>query len=112
MMTFNDIRQMLEKACRYVEKLDGRIVPGNFGTEYGRDVQPGRCYCPIGALECYLKTSKANFDFNYDPFVEGFDSELHGDEVEVHALGWTDDIFRQLFRLGHEYRKQYVKEAA
>jgi hypothetical protein len=111
MMTIDDIRAMMEKACTHAERLELRIKPGNFGVEKLEPDGTG-CCCPIGALELYLKMPKHTFEFDYDPFVEGFDTTLVGGALEKAALGWSDDIYRELFRLGHEFRKKFVKEAA
>lgn len=51
------------------------------------------------------------FEFNYDCFVEAFDSDLPDGKLEWHVSGW-DEPHREIFHLGREFRKKYVKEAA
>jgi hypothetical protein len=105
------LRQEIKKACDYVEKNGGVIQPGNFGTDNQLlEVQEGCCYCPVGALELLRKQRRVHFvEFNYDAFVEGFDSDLAWEDVEG---GYREPEEIELFKLGHEFRKQYVKEAA
>jgi hypothetical protein len=102
----------IEKACEYAKKeFDLIIAPGEFGV-VGRDPTPtGACCCPIGALELYTHASRHTFDFNYGCFTEGFDSELDEAAIEKHASNW-DAQHAAIFKLGVEFRKKYVKEAA
>lgn len=112
MMTIDDIKQMMEKACKYAEEtLDLKIKPGNYGVRRRAEPDGSGCCCPVGALALYLKTAPTYLEFNYDPFVDAFDSDLVGDQLERAALGWTDERSRQLFRLGVEFRKKYVSDA-
>jgi hypothetical protein len=103
------LREELKKACTYVINHGGFITSGNFGTD-GQSALTveHRCYCPIAALELLRKRRRHSFEFNYDAFVEGFDTELGlADDAVYNAL--PD---RALFVLGQDFRKQYLKEAA
>jgi hypothetical protein len=106
----------LEKACEYAKKeFDLSIMPNDYGVVTRNGVPtpeyPGGCCCPIGALELLTKTARSQFAFNYESFVEGFDSELDEAGVERHMANW-DAPHAAIFRLGVEFRKKYVKEAA
>jgi hypothetical protein len=109
------LKYNIEKACEYAQKeFDLTIAPNAFGVITRNGVptpEGGGCCCPIGALELFTKTSKATFEFNYDCFVEGFDSELDEEAIEKHASNW-DAPHAAIFKLGVEFRKKYVKEAA
>jgi hypothetical protein len=110
-MDISKLREKLTQACKYVEGHGGKIVPGSFGTDNLRrsgkwEVCPGNCYCPIGALELFLKQDRMNLPFEYDPFVDGFDSEIES------SLAWAEKGYGELYDLGREFRKQYVKGAA
>jgi hypothetical protein len=115
MMDIDDINALLKKACDHAEKKLGlTIKPGSFGVESSHSkIEPsgsGRC-CPIGALELYLKQSRSVFEFNYDSFVDGFDADIDELVAVSHCTGWQVGLTRELFWLGREFRKQYVKEA-
>lgn len=115
--TFDWIKRYLTEACAFAEKKGLTIKPHNFGihlTERGGELDGSGCLCPIGALELFLKKPRQAFNFNYDPFVDGFDSEIEPFEVEEQAKAWTekDPVYGELYRLGRDFRKQYVKEAA
>jgi hypothetical protein len=114
-LTVEILREEIKKACEYVERFGGVIRSGSFGT--GRDqlsVMEGGCYCPIGALELLRKQRRSDFNFNYDPFIDGFDSEIDEWEVEEQAVAWEQKWkdAGKVYRLGRDFRKQYVKEAA
>src|ERR1700722_20629394 len=91
------LREELKKACTYVIDHGGFIASGNFGTD-GQSALTveHRCYCPIAALELLRKRRRHSFEFNYDAFVEGFDTELglH------HAGSYRPPTDRALFMLG------------
>jgi hypothetical protein len=110
------LRHEIAKACEYVEKRGGVITTGSWGTTSNNlEVVEGCCYCPIGALELLRGQPRDFFNFDYDPFVDGFDSEpLDEREVEQEFVAWEARWKNagKLYRLGRDFRKQYVKEAA
>lgn len=113
------LRWELAEACDFVIGHGGAIGDGGFGTDDAicekDDVSRGvvredHCYCPIGALELYRRQPRDQFDFSYDSFVEGFDSDIDWIDVEGRYRREPEGV--KLYELGRAFRKRYLKEAA